>query len=79
MDMATKDEIAFLRMLFSPFNSSIEAVRLDRIKHTYDLFAGSDIRIVHPKLIYEYLSELKPLSRVGFESIKELMTANSSV
>ncbi|WP_375750932.1 hypothetical protein [Vibrio sp. HN007] len=75
MELASPDDIAYLRMLFSPFDTRKSAVDFNKIKVTYDLFAGEQRGIVHPRLIYEYLRESKPLPRQGYIMIVELMTA----
>ncbi len=74
MEMATPEQIAELRWMISPFNSSIAAVNLKRIEETYELFLGKERGIVHPKLIFEYLRESKPMPMSGYDSVRKLMT-----
>ncbi|WP_417585338.1 hypothetical protein [Nitrincola sp.] len=76
MEMATPDEIEELRWMMSPFDSSIAAVNLKRIEETYDLFIGHERGIVHPRLIFEYLKESKPMPKHGYESVKKLLTVS---
>ncbi|MCG6389652.1 hypothetical protein K6U51_05880 [Vibrio fluvialis] len=76
MDMATPEQIAELRFMISPFNSSVAAVSLERIEQTYDLFFGQDRGIVHPRLIFEYLTENKPMPKAGYESVKKLLSVS---
>ncbi|WED29863.1 hypothetical protein L3V77_20880 [Vibrio sp. DW001] len=74
--MASSEDVAYLRMHFSPFDSSKSAVCLKKITHLYTLFAGEQRGIVHPRLIYEYLCEFKPLPKQGYDNILELLTAH---
>ncbi len=75
MEMATKTEIEYLRSLFSPFDSSITAVSVEKIEFIYELFSGKERGIVHPKLIFAYLTESKPMPKTGFDSVTVLMSA----
>lgn len=74
MQMATPEQIAELRWMMSPFDYSIAAVNLKRIEETYELFLGKERGIVHPKLIFEYLRESKPMPMSGYDSVRKLMT-----
>lgn len=75
MQMATPEQIAELRWIISPFNSSIAAVNLKQIEKTYELFMGQERGIVHPRIIFAYLKETKPMPMSGYDSVRELMTA----
>ncbi len=74
MKLATSEQISELRWMISPFNSSIAAVSLEKIEETYELFMGQERGIVHPRLIFEYLRETKPMPMSGYDSVRKLMT-----
>lgn len=61
--------------MISPFNSSIAAVNLEKIEYVYELFSGCERGIVHPRLIFEYLKERKPMPKSGYDSVKKLLSA----
>ncbi|WED29031.1 hypothetical protein L3V77_24165 [Vibrio sp. DW001] len=74
MEMASSDDIAYLRMLFSPFDTRISAVDPEKISRMHKLFLGQERGIVHPTLIYRYLTESTPLPKSGYDMIVELLT-----